>query len=155
MFLFFLLPLLIFKLADFRLNLRFEFIGCTSELVKRLADLPGDKRQLLWPKKKQGQNEKHHSVSKAHMPIIAEARSRRQRAQGGAGAAVPVRSSDRDLASSNCHAQDEDEPLNQLAALKVGRTGLFAFPTFGDNPCRRLLRRGTLGSVGNRAGRRV
>jgi len=94
LFLFFLLPLLILKLADFRLNLRFELVGCTSELVKRLADLPGDKRQLLRPKQKQGKNEKHHGISKAHMPIIAEAWSWQQRSNG---ARVPVRSSDRTL----------------------------------------------------------
>ena len=67
-----LLPLLILKLADFRLDLRLELVRGTLELIQGFPDLAGNHRQLLGPKQKQRQDKQNHRVGKTHSLIIAK-----------------------------------------------------------------------------------
>lgn len=72
LFLVFLLPFLDFKLADFRFNLRLEFVRGPFEFVQGFADLPGDSRELFRPEQQQRQNKKKGRVGEIHGLIIKE-----------------------------------------------------------------------------------
>src|SRR5690242_4081669 len=67
-----LLPLLILKLADFRLDLRLELVRGALELIQGFPDLAGNHRQLLGPEQKQRQDEQNHRIGKTHSLIIAK-----------------------------------------------------------------------------------
>ncbi len=55
-----------FQLRNLRLNLGFELIRRSSELIQHFADLPSDLRQLLWPKDDQGKKKQENRLRKAH-----------------------------------------------------------------------------------------
>ena len=67
-----LLPLLYLKLADFRFDLRFEFVGSTLEFVQRFSDLARNSGQFLRPKQQEGQYKQNCCIGETHALIITE-----------------------------------------------------------------------------------
>src|SRR6266852_4074052 len=61
------------QVRDLSFDLRSELVRGTAQLGEKTSGLTSHLRQLLWPKKNEGQEEQEDSVGKAHGLIIMRA----------------------------------------------------------------------------------
>ena len=66
------------EMGDLGFNLRLEFVRSAAQFGKQTSSLPGDLRQLLWPKYNQGQEEQEDRLGKTHGLIIMSGVPKRQ-----------------------------------------------------------------------------